>query len=248
MSLANKHIVITGAASGIGKATAVKTLARGARVTSLDLIDPELEKVTHIRCDVSKVDDWKIVADRIGKIDHLFLNAGIMSAAPEASGEEYSFFNVSHDAYRKVTGVNIDGVVFGLKALAPEMVAGSSVVVTASLAGLYQYTHDPIYALTKHAVVGLTRSVATALAESDIRINAICPNRVDTPMLPDELRSLDHLSAEGIASDVLQLFDEDTTGGVWTRTSEGEPLVLTGADISRLRRIVRGFRSLIRPG
>lgn len=243
MSLAGKHVVITGAASGIGRATALESLAHGARVTSLDLVDPQIDNITHIGCDISNPDHWADAAARIGEIHHLFLNAGVMSAPPDASAENYSFFNVSTETYRRVTGVNVDGVVFGLRSLVPGMSSGSSIVVTASLAGLHQYSHDPLYALTKHAVVGLARSLAPSLATRGIRINTICPNRVDTPMLPDEMRSLDHLSAPSVAADVLHLFSVDTNGGIWTRTHENTPLALAndGPTRSRLNRRVRSL-------
>lgn len=227
MPLANKHIVITGAASGIGKATALEALARHAHVTAIDLNDPQVEKITHVYCDVSKTEDWKNVADQVGKIDCLFLNAGVMSASPSATAEAYDFFNVGIEAYRKIMGVNVDGVVYGLRALVPNMSPGSSIVVTASLAGIHQYSHDPIYALTKHAIVGLTRSLAPTLEKRGICINAICPNRVDTPMLPDQMRSLDYLTPRSVADDVLSLFDEKANGGIWSKTYEGQPLSLT---------------------
>lgn len=220
--------MITGAASGIGRATALRALAHDARVTSLDIVDPQINGVTHISCDVSSHEDWTRTADQVGVPDHLFLNAGIMSAPPAVSAEAYAFFNVTLESYRKITGVNVDGVVFGLWALAPRMAPGSSIVVNSSLAGVHPYAHDPIYAMTKHALVGLTKSLAPSLTTQSIRLNALCLNRVDTPMLPAEMRSRDRLSVEVVAADVLHLFAIPSTGGVWGRTHEDQPLYPIG--------------------
>lgn len=251
MSLATKHVVITGAAAGIGRATALQALAQGARVTALDLVDPKIAELTYVYCDVSKPDDWEAAAAEVGRPDYLFLNAGTMSAPPEASADEYAFLNVKLESYRRLTGVNMDGVVFGLQAFVPVMAAGSSIVVTASLAGIYPYAHDALYAMTKHAVVGLTRSLAPTLAERGIRLNTLCPNRVDTQMLPAQMRFLDFLSAEGVAADVLGLFEIESSGGLWGKTFEDQPLYLVGdsrgtswrAKLGRLRwRLFSGRR------
>ncbi len=228
MALPTKHVVITGAAAGIGRATALHALAQGARVTALDIVDPKIDELAYVYCDVSKPESWEAAAADTGRPDCLFLNAGVMSAPPQATADGYAFLNVTSESYRRLTGVNVDGVVFGLQAFVPAMAAGSSIVITASLAGIYPYPHDALYAMTKHAVVGLTRSLAPTLAERGIRLNALCPNRVDTQLLPTQMRSLDFLSAEGVAADVLGLFEIQSTGGLWAKTFEDQPLYLIG--------------------
>jgi NAD(P)-dependent dehydrogenase (short-subunit alcohol dehydrogenase family) len=81
--------------------------------------------------------------------------------------------------------VNLEGVILGLRALAPVMIdhGGGSIAVTASLAGLIPYGGDPVYAATKHGVVGFVRSVAPQLRRAGVRVNAICPSGIDTPMV-----------------------------------------------------------------
>ena len=87
------------------------------------------------------------------------------------------------DGYRRAMRVNVDGVVLGVRRLARVMPAGGRIVCTASLAGLTAIADDPVYAATKHAVVGFVRSVAPPLADRGIAINAVCPGIADTPMV-----------------------------------------------------------------
>ncbi|MCA1702238.1 MAG: SDR family oxidoreductase, partial [Actinobacteria bacterium] len=96
---------------------------------------------------------------------------------------ESDITKLSVERYRRALGVNVDGVVFGARAVVPVMPSGGAIVATASLAGLVAYPGDPIYAVTKHAVVGLVRSLADQLQERGITINAVCPGFTETPML-----------------------------------------------------------------
>ena len=91
------------------------------------------------------------------------------------------------DQYRRILAVNVDGVVFGARALVPELIArgGGALVATASLAGLVAFAADPVYALTKHAVVGLVRALALTLTGHGITVTAVCPGLVDTPLVDD---------------------------------------------------------------
>ena len=92
-------------------------------------------------------------------------------------------------------GANVDGVVFGVRRMAQVMEPGSSIVATASLAGLMAMPLDPIYSLTKHAVVGFVRAAAPQLAAKGITINALCPSFADTPIVTEDLR--DWVAAQG---------------------------------------------------
>jgi NAD(P)-dependent dehydrogenase (short-subunit alcohol dehydrogenase family) len=121
-------------------------------------------------------------------------------------------------------------VVFGTRRLAQVMEAGSAIVTTASLAGLTLLDTDPVYALTKHAVVGFVRSVAPQLAQRGIRINAIAPGIVDTPMIDGPLR--DAIEGAGfpllqpaeVASAVLIASQSEESGQVWAVQPGREPL------------------------
>jgi NAD(P)-dependent dehydrogenase (short-subunit alcohol dehydrogenase family) len=106
------------------------------------------------------------------------LNAGI-------SGGEVAIGDLTDEHYRRVLGVNLDGVVFGVRATLPLLRAAEqgAIVVTSSMAGLSPYAPDPVYTITKQAVVGLVRCLSPELALDHITINAVCPGLVDTPMM-----------------------------------------------------------------
>ena len=142
------------------------------------------------------------------------LNAGITTSTADIAA-------LTAEEYQRVVAVNVDGVVFGVRRLARELEDGDAIVVTASLAGLTGVEGDPIYSLTKHAIVGFVRSVAPQLAERGIRINAVCPGFADTPMVAGELRaSLEEagfplLRAEEVAEAVLLAARSEGTGEAW---------------------------------
>jgi len=110
------------------------------------------------------------------------------SAALGAAGDLAA---ISDTAYRRIVGVNVDGVFLGVRALLPAMTKQQwgRIVATASVGGLTPVPFDPLYAMTKHAVVGLVRSAAPALASQGITLSAICPGGVDTPLVPDYVRA-----------------------------------------------------------
>jgi NAD(P)-dependent dehydrogenase (short-subunit alcohol dehydrogenase family) len=164
----------------------------GAKVVVVDVDGPGAERASSaiggvpVRADVSRRSEWDAVVDavrRLGGLDVVYLNAGV------STGQE-DLTLLEDEQYRRIMGVNVDGVVFGVRALLPELEAmgGGSIVVTASLAGLFDFSADPVYTMTKHAVVGLVRSLAPGLAEKHVTINAICPGLVDTPLIDGEVR------------------------------------------------------------
>jgi NAD(P)-dependent dehydrogenase (short-subunit alcohol dehydrogenase family) len=193
--------LVTGASGGIGRAIVERLEQEGAEVQELDLVTG---------FDVSDPTAWQSV----DRVELACLNAGVAASTPsitELSGEEY----------RQLIAVNVHGVVYGVRRLAREMEEGDAIVVTASLAGLTGVESDPIYALTKHAVVGFVRSVAPQLARSGIRINAVCPGFADTPMVSGELRAslkeadFPLLRPEDVAVAVLVAARGDGTGEAW---------------------------------
>jgi NAD(P)-dependent dehydrogenase (short-subunit alcohol dehydrogenase family) len=197
--------LVTGASGGIGRAIVAKLEAEGAEVRGLDLVDG---------FDVSDPQAWLDVAPA----DLVCLNAGVL-----AKGDG------TIDDYRHILAVNVDGVVFGVQALTPRMREGSVFVVTASLAGLIPMESDPLYVLTKHAVVGYARSMAPLLEPRGIRINLICPGIVRTPMTEPAQADLDAagfplMEPEQIADAVLVAARSEETGQAWVCQPGREPL------------------------
>jgi NAD(P)-dependent dehydrogenase (short-subunit alcohol dehydrogenase family) len=197
--------LVTGSAGGIGRAIVAVLEAEGATVRGLDLVDG---------FDVSDPVAWT----EVEPADLVCLNAGVL-----AKGDG------TVDDYRRILGVNVDGVVFGVQALAPRMRDGSVFVVTASLAGLVPMESDPLYVLTKHAVVGFARSMAPVLAPRGIRINLVCPGIVRTPMTEPTQASLDAagfplLEPEQVAEAVLVAARSEETGQAWVCQPGRDPL------------------------
>jgi NAD(P)-dependent dehydrogenase (short-subunit alcohol dehydrogenase family) len=136
---------------------------------------------------------------------------------------------VSDEEYHRIVGVNVDGVVFGVRRMA-QVMDGGSIVVTASLAGLTATEPDPLYALTKHAVVGFVRSTAPQLAARGIRLNMVNPGFVDTPMLDAVGRArfedagFPLLQPDDVAAAVLRAADDDEFGQAWIVQPGREPM------------------------
>jgi len=187
-ALENKVAIVTGGASGIGLATATRLAAEGASLVIADLNEDAGKAVAtelggrFVRADVGNAADWAAVVaeaeESFGGLDMAYLNAGVTT-------QEADITKLTDEGYRRVMGANVDGVVFGARAVVPalERRGGGALVATASLAGIIAFAPDPIYTATKHAVVGLVRSLAAQLEAKSITINAICPGIVDTPLV-----------------------------------------------------------------
>lgn len=187
-SLANKIAVVTGGASGIGAATARLFAKAGAKVVIGDLQDGS--KVAgeigglYQRTDVRQADEVKALVDRAvrehGRLDVFFNNAGIEAHAPLAATDDA--------VHRNMIDVNVNGVFYGLKHALLAMAQNpgpqrGSIVNTASVAGLVGTAMLGSYCASKHAVVGLTRDAAIEYGPMGIRVNAVCPGIIRTPML-----------------------------------------------------------------
>jgi NAD(P)-dependent dehydrogenase (short-subunit alcohol dehydrogenase family) len=201
--------LVTGAAGGIGRAIVARLEREGVEVQAVDLADG---------FDVTDPRAWESVE----RVELACLNAGVVT-------DTAAITDLTDDEYRRVVSVNVDGVVWGVRRLARVMGEGDVIVVTASLAGLTGVEGDPIYALTKHAVVGLVRSVAPQLAERGIRINAVCPGFADTPMVAGDLRtSLESagfplLHPDDVAEAVVLAARSEGSGEAWIVQPGREP-------------------------
>jgi NAD(P)-dependent dehydrogenase (short-subunit alcohol dehydrogenase family) len=201
--------LVTGGASGIGAAIVERLRREGYEVESLDL---------QTGFDVADPAHW----GRIQPVDVACLNAGVVTGSGDV-------VDLDEETYRRVLAVNVDGVVFGVRALARRMEPGGRIVATASLAGLVAVESDPVYALSKHAVIGFVRSAAPQLAERGITLNAVCPGIVDTPMVAPQRVQLQAagfplLRPEEVADAVLVALASDGTGEAWAVQPGREPI------------------------
>jgi NAD(P)-dependent dehydrogenase (short-subunit alcohol dehydrogenase family) len=203
--------LVTGSAGGIGSAIVRKLRGEGLTVKELDLVSG---------FDVSDPDCW----EQVGSVDLACLNAGVLTGSDDVA-------NLTDAAYRRAVAVNVDGVVYGVRRLDRVMPKGSTIVVTASLAGLTAIPDDPIYGLTKHAVVGFVRSVAPQLAGRGIRIQAVCPGWADTGLLTGDFkqalngRGYRLLQPSDVAEGVWAAYRSEGTGEAWIVQPGRDPLV-----------------------
>ena len=256
--LAGKVAVITGGASGIGLATAQLFASEGASIVVVDR-NADLGEVVvkefdgrFVSADVGNPDDWKAIVaaatDAFGGVDVAYLNAGVTTG-------ESTIDLLTDDQYRRIMGANIDGVVFGCRAVVPAIAArgGGAIVATASLAGLIAFAPDPIYTLTKHAVVGLVRSLAPQLQSKNITINAICPGVVRTPLVGDGAKMLEDagfplIEPEQIAQAVLAAATGDLSGQAFACQAGADPVAYEFRDVPGPRTgALRNLRDAMQP-
>jgi len=231
-TFAGKSALITGGASGIGLATGQMLVERGCRVVLADLTDESGEVAaltigaTFVHLDVSRSEDWAALVAAHPTFDIVHLNAGVSTlwpSGPKPDPGAVRLLDLSDQAIRRVVGVNIEGVVFGVRAMLPVLGnrGGGVIVATSSLAGVSGLAPDPLYSLSKHAVVGLVRSLAPTLAPLGINIHAVCPGVTDTGMLDDGSRhellevGFPLMSAERVAEAVLAAAQSELSGQVW---------------------------------
>ena len=202
--------LVTGSAGGIGRAIVARLRSEDFEVNELDLLNG---------FDVADPVAW----ERIGSVDLACLNAGVLTGAPEIT-------ELTDVQYRRAVAVNVDGVVLGVRRLARVMPSGSTIVATASLAGLTAIPDDPIYGLTKHAVVGFVRSVAPTLLARGIRVQAVCPGWADTSLTDEAFKSrlrargFTLLRPEDVAEGVWAAYRSEGTGEAWVVQPGREPL------------------------
>ncbi|HZS13595.1 MAG TPA: SDR family oxidoreductase [Candidatus Dormibacteraeota bacterium] len=222
--------LVTGGASGIGLATVRRLKAEGARVAAVDLAEPKGDDPSdlHVVADAGDPAAWpgvvQRVEQRLGPLRIAYLNAGVVTHEKDVTA-------MSDEQYRRVMHVNVDGVFFGVREVARAMQAhgGGQIVATASLAGIVPFDHDPVYTASKHAVVGLVRSLAAQLGEKGIHIAAVCPGIVETPLIGNDAQVLRDagfpmLRAEDVADAVLLALRERRPGACYAIQPGRDPI------------------------
>jgi NAD(P)-dependent dehydrogenase (short-subunit alcohol dehydrogenase family) len=191
----DKVVLVTGAGGGIGRAAAMRFAAEGARLALVD-VSPHALKETQaaveraggdaltVEADVTRAADVEryaaAAAGRWGGIDCFFNNAGVLGAVSP-------LVDYPEETFDRVMAVNVKGVWLGLKHVAPHLIrrGGGAIVNTASIAGLRGTPNLVAYTASKHAVIGLTRTASLELVRHRVRVNAVCPSPVETPMARD---------------------------------------------------------------
>jgi meso-butanediol dehydrogenase/(S,S)-butanediol dehydrogenase/diacetyl reductase len=192
MEIKGKVAVITGGASGIGRATAKMLAAGGASIVIADLVEAAgaetvkaIEtaggRAVFVKADVTNEDDSRRMLEtavqKFGGLDILYNNAGIASGIPGYPQAEIK-------RWRRVVEIDLVAVILGCHLAAPLMDPKGGVIInTASMAGLYPFKEDPVYGAAKAGVVNFTYSLAPWAAKRNIRVNCVCPGVVDTPLV-----------------------------------------------------------------
>jgi NAD(P)-dependent dehydrogenase (short-subunit alcohol dehydrogenase family) len=219
----DKVALVTGGASGIGLATVERLSEEGAKVFVVDVDEQGAHAAAGSfaglghAADVGDPDQVDEAFERcereLGAVDIAFLNAGIAIGVADLT-------QLDGATYRKIMRVNVDGVVYGLRAAIRSMQprGQGAIVATASLAGIVPFPPDPIYDASKHAVVGLMRSVAPTLEPLGITANCVNPGMTDTNILSDDAKTMfaemdfPLMPARQIADAVLEAVTSGATG------------------------------------
>lgn len=242
--------IVTGAGSGIGRSAALRFAEEGSSVVAADVdveggeetvkeIESMGGEATFVETDVS---DWKDVqtmvetaVEEYGGLDYAFNNAGIEGETEVASDQPL-------ENWDQVIGVNLKGVFLGMKAQLPAMLesGGGAIVNNASIAGVVGFPEMTPYVASKHGVLGLTKTAALEYSQQGVRVNAVCPGVIDTPMLERSSEASGTVDQAIAATPIGRLGEPEEIGdvAVWLCSEDasfvtGETMVVDGGYVSQ---------------
>jgi len=217
MKVADKVVVVTGGASGIGRALCKRFAKEGAKAVVVADMDEEganavAEEIQAmaVACDVSKEDDIirmvRLTEKNIGPVDLFCSNAGILTMGG---------LEVSNEKWQSIWEINVMGHVYAARAVIPGMIerGGGSMLITASAAGLLSHVDSAPYSVTKHAAVGLAEHIAITYGDRGIKVFALCPQAIHTKMIRSDagVTGIDGMmEPEELADCVIEAFEKET--------------------------------------
>jgi len=252
MDVSGKTAIITGAGSGIGRATAQLLAKNGANIVVADMneagaketvamIESASGTAAALRVDVTQSPDIDAMFDfarkTYGGFDILYNNAGITTGMPR-------WPDCPEENWRKTIEVDLNAVIEATRKAIPLLRArgGGVIIHTASLAGLFGFQADPVYSAAKHGVVGLTRALVNLLPEANIRVNCVCPAVVRTPLVTsgiDRLSGAERAEAERRLSTMPMLPPEEIAGAVYDLVRDDTATgIAMGISLNDTRRVV----------
>ncbi len=218
--LAGKVAIISGAARGQGRAEVEAFEAEGAHVIGGDVLDHD-----GIHLDVTSAESWAaavaLAVERHGRVDILVNNAGVLKYAPVQ--------DVPESEFRRVLDVNLVGPLLGIQAVIPAMTGGGSIVNVSSLNGLGAIPGSAAYTASKFGLRGLTKAAALDLGPLGIRVNAILPGVIRTPMIAGVLETREEGIAAGLPLGRIGEPQDIASGAVWLASDESA--WVTGTDL-----------------
>ena len=252
MDVNGKVAIITGAGSGIGRATAQLLARNGASIVVVDLNDAGARetvsmiegaggKAAAVHAEVTKPADidamFEFAQKTYGGFDILYNNAGITTGNPR-------WPDCSEEQLQRTIAVDLVAVIEATRKAIPLLKSrgGGVIIHTASLAGLFGFQADPVYCAAKHGVVGLTRALVNLKPEANIRVNCVCPAVVNTPLVTGGLNSLTGAAreeAERRLKMMPMLPPEEIAGAVYDLIRDDDATgIVMGVSLNDTRRVV----------